>query len=918
MPFRGSVVLMVDEPLSVLIVEDSQDDAQLAVMMLEDAGYEVRWQRVQEAEEMELALSHGTWDVVLCDHVMPLFDSFAALGALSRSACRAPLILVSGAIGEEVAAAAIRAGAADFVSKQHLGRLASVVRTQLLDAKHLRSQRAAEEQFRCAFEDAPFGSALIALCGDAGSFLRVNRALCESTGYTREELLDFRVGALMHPQEGAQFDIGLSAMRERRSYTYRAEVRLLDASGRALWFLFSMSLFSVPSPAENAPPALAVAQFIDIQARKRMEDALEFAHQQAVEASRLKSEFVANMSHEIRTPLNGVIGLGELLAETELSAEQRDYVAGIRSSGSALMGVIDDILDFSKIEAGRLVLDAEDFEPSAVLDQARATVAGIAERKGLEVRCDVDRSVPAVACADGGRVCQVLVNLMGNAVKFTDSGHVVAELALQDGDPGMLRFEVRDTGAGIAPGVQPFEPFAQGDSSMSRRNGGSGLGLTIARQLVELMGGTIDFESTPGEGSRFWFTVPCEEAHAVERAVAELAGVHALVVDAVEMTRAITERQLASFQMRFTAVESGEQALAELRSAASRGDPYRLVLADLSIAGMDGLELAGESRSQPELGSPGVIVLTSAPVTHAASGAARANGFLTTAASRSQLALSLAHTLSAAAGESEAAPPAGRSGNHVLLAEDDPTNQLVTVRLLERRGWHVDVADNGRDAVTRAAGGDYDAILMDCQMPGLDGYDATGEIRRREVAGRHTPIIALTAHAMKEDRERCLAAGMDDYVSKPFSAGSLVGALLRAVPWAEREGSEAVRGEAHAAPPEDAGAGVLDPEGVRRLRSDFPQRGERMELIEQFAGHTPELIGELRLAVNRGNAEQARHFAHMIRGGVAMLAAKSMGQLCAVLEHQAAGGSLVGAGALVDRIELDYGEVHEELLHRLA
>ena len=232
------------------------------------------------------------------------------------------------------------------------------------------------------------------------------------------------------------------------------------------------------------------------------------------------------------------------------------------------------------------------------------------------------------------------------------------------------------------------------------------------------------------------------------------------------------------------------------------------------------------------------------------------------------------------------------------------------MRLLERRGWHVDVADNGRDAVTRAEGGDYDVILMDCQMPGLDGYDATGEIRRREVAGRHTPIIALTAHAMKEDRERCLAAGMDDYVSKPFTAGSLVGALMRAVPWAAREGAEAVSEEAQPSGHDGAGSGVLDPDGVRRLRIDFPRPEERMELVQQFATHTPELIERLRVAVDSGDSEAARHFAHMIRGGVAMLAAKSMGQLCAVLEHQAAEGSLVGAGALVDRIGMDFGQVH--------
>ena len=272
--------------------------------------------------------------------------------------------------------------------------------------------------------------------------------------------------------------------------------------------------------------------------------------------------------------------------------------------------------------------------------------------------------------------------------------------------------------------------------------------------------------------------------------------------------------------------------------------------------------------------------------------------------------------------------PGARSGNNVLLAEDDATNQLVTRRLLERRGWHVDVAENGRDAVSRAEGGDYDAILMDCQMPELDGYDATGEIRRKEISGRHTPIIALTAHAMKEDRERCLAAGMDDYVAKPFTAGSLEGALLRAVPWAtaaplqepgqHEAGATNGRAGRNTLLNGSAGDGALDPDGVRRLRSDFADVEDRTELIELFGAHTPVLIADMRGAVQEGDAEAVKHFAHMLRGGVVMLAATGVGELCGALERQAASGSLDGAGAQVERIDRAFHEAHASLLAQLT
>jgi PAS domain S-box-containing protein len=811
----------------------------------------------------------------------------------------------------------------------HLDRRSQelAARTKTLQAEVVERQRAEEEMrrqkqyFEALIQNNPVAIVMLDL---NNQITACNAAFEELFGYSRAKVVGQVLDNLVSTEE-----LLAEANRITEQVQNGEAIRTVGRRLRCDGTLVDVTIYGVPVFVNEEKIGI-LGMYYDMTKEVAHLAALQEAKEMAEAAAQAKSEFLANMSHEIRTPLNGVIGMTGLLLETKLNGQQRHFAETARLSADSLLQIINDILDFSKSEAGRMELEVTSFELRTVVEVVADMLAERAYQKGLELISFVEPDVPTALFGDPFRLRQILANLGSNAIKFTGQGEVSLRVGVVEvgQSTAVLRFEVRDTGVGLTADQKErlFQPFVQADTSTTRKYGGTGLGLVISERLVKLMGGTIDVDSEPEVGSTFWFTVsmaiaPAEALNRPE-SPGNLSGLRALIVDDNASSRSVLHHQVIAWGMRNGSVASGAAALDRLRAAVAAGDPYNLALLDMHMPEMNGLELAGLIKADSDLARTHLILLTSLDQGGLAE-AARVAGVaacLMKPVRQSQLydiiaglvgsVPDLAAQEKSQVRERQQALP-GRQAR-VLVVEDNIINQQVAVHMLEKIGYQVDVAVDGRQAVQAAANQSYAAILMDCQMPEMDGFTATAEIRQQEGAARHTPIIALTANALSGEQEKCLAAGMDDYISKPVLPEVLNATLDR---WIVCSGPATVA----TGPGQDATGESCEQANAMDLCQFAALGGPDFvaELARAFYAEVNVTLKAMQEAVPQEAATTLAQLAHTLKGSSGTMGAHRLVAICLQLESMARAYDLTAVPTLLHELEVEsryiYLQIETEL-----
>jgi PAS domain S-box-containing protein len=763
-----------------------------------------------------------------------------------------------------------------------------------------------EDRYRVLSESSPIG---IFHTDTEGSALYLNTAWQETCGMTLDQAVGRGWYRIIHGDDYARV-LGEWATALANKDRLESEFRFVTVRQEVHW----ARVHAVPVKESDGTITQYVGTFEDITVRREAEAALTQAKEAAEAATLAKAQFLANMSHEIRTPMNGIIGMTDLTLDTELTPQQREQLGMVKASGESLLHLLNDILDFSKIEAGKLDIDSTDFVVRDVLDEALMGPALQAHEKGLELACDVAEGTPEMVRADSDRLRQIVTNLVGNAVKFTERGEVVVQARLEerDGAGALLHVSVADTGIGISPEKQGlvFGAFNQADSSTTRRFGGTGLGLTISASLVKMMGGRIWLESVPNQGTTFHFTIKVEVlATSAEATPLELVGRAVLVVDDNATNRRIFEQMLTNWRMRPWLVDSGDAAIDAMRVAEARGEPFDLVLLDVNMPDIDGFTTAERLKDVSAAAAPTIMMLSSS---HQSGDSARCRelglgAYLVKPVRQSLLRQAILRALGcaakAAASHEIASKRSSSPSIRILLAEDNVVNQRVAIGLLEKAGHTVTLAENGRQALAAFEAQTFDLILMDVQMPEMSGAEATARIREREsTRGGRTPIIALTAHVLKGDRERCLEGGADGYVAKPIAPADLF-AEMDAVLESRRDAEIPIALDA-AFSPGDLLARVGGSEELMR------------EVMGLFVGDAPRLLSEIRQALAVGDADAVYKATHTLKGSAGNFGARAVLDVAQRLEARARDRDLAASEKVFAMLEEEVNRLVQDLARR--